>query len=113
MRPQGELELWQEVMGVVDDIKLPKTLSSLSATHRIKKVNRRHTNMNQQRFGKQLKEEEDREKDNPEQADHFAESENSEHQDDGSINAERSMSRVEEEENEECKSQGKLVDVVV
>jgi hypothetical protein len=100
-------------MGVVDDIKLPKVLSSLSATHRIKKVKRRETNMNHHRFGKQLKEEEDREKENPDQTDRFVESEHEDQPPNRPANAEGSMSRAEEEAGKHGKSQGKLVDVVV
>ena len=98
---------------MVDDIKLPKVLSSLSATHRIKKVKRRHTNLNQHRFGKQLQEEEEREKERTGQTEHLSENEDEERQDDRFNNAKGAMSPAEEEEDEKNKKQGKLVDVVV
>ena len=55
--------LCQEVIEVVDEIKLPKILPSASALGRVTKVNRGESNTNEQRFDRRLREEQKNESD--------------------------------------------------
>ncbi len=62
VRKQGADKFWtkQGVRHLVDRLNMPKFLSPVSSTNRVKKVNRQDRNMEERRFARQLREEEEK-----------------------------------------------------
>jgi len=104
----------QEVIEVVDTIKLPKVISSISTEGRVREANRRNTNMNQRQFGKQLKEEEARasRQDDEEQGDVVV-IEDKKRKKEHLPGAKASTDLADDQEDDNEQKPGKLVDIVV
>jgi hypothetical protein len=93
---------------VVDEIRLPKAVPSVSSTGRIHKVKRRQANTNHDRFERQLhreKEEDDVEEKNGSEQERLREQRK--------VSGESPDPVADEQDDNTKKNQGKLVDVVI